>query len=370
MIEFKHVVKSYGDKVILHDLNFTIEDGQFVCLIGKSGCGKTTTLKSINQLIPIDSGKILIDGNDVSQANKAELRRHIGYVIQQIGLFPNMTVAENIQVVPRLLKYDDQQCQEITDRMLGLVHMESYADAYPSELSGGQQQRIGVLRALAANPPIVLMDEPFGALDPLTRDDLQDEIKNIQQQLNKTIVFVTHDMNEALKLADVIIFMDQGQIVQMGTPEEFLRNPANDLVREFLGKHIVDQTTPTKVEDFMRTNPITVKRTRGIHECAELMARRSIDSLIVVDNQKHYIGTVTVADIMHYGRTVQTIEPLIQNTARTVQIGEDAKDSFEYLLSTNADYVIVLHPDQTIAGIITKTSVAQSVAKNLWGEEE
>ena len=194
MIQFEHVCKSYGKTPILKDLNFTIEDGQFVVLIGPSGCGKTTTLKTINRLIEPDSGAIRIGGKDIRETDKVELRRHIGYVIQQIGLFPNMTVAQNICVVPKLLKYDKAKCDEIVREMLQLVDMEQYADKYPSELSGGQQQRIGVLRALAASPPIVLMDEPFSALDPMTRETLQDEVKNIQQKLHKTVIFVSHDM--------------------------------------------------------------------------------------------------------------------------------------------------------------------------------
>ena len=245
MIQFEHVSKSYGKTPVLKDLNFTIPDGQFVVLIGPSGCGKTTTMKMINRLLEPDSGTIRIDGQDIHSQDKVELRRHIGYVIQQIGLFPNMTVAQNICVVPRLLKYDKARCDEIVQEMLQLVHMEQYANKYPSELSGGQQQRIGVLRALAASPPIVLMDEPFSALDPLTRESLQDEVKSLQQKLNKTIVFVSHDMSEALKLADIIIFMSAGEVVQMASPEEMLEHPANDLVRTFMGKHTPD-TAPSR----------------------------------------------------------------------------------------------------------------------------
>ena len=284
MIQFEHVSKSYGKTPVLKDLNFTIPDGQFVVLIGPSGCGKTTTMKMINRLLEPDSGTIRIDGQDIHSQDKVELRRHIGYVIQQIGLFPNMTVAQNICVVPKLLKYDKARCDEIVQEMLQLVHMEQYANKYPSELSGGQQQRIGVLRALAASPPIVLMDEPFSALDPLTRESLQDEVKNLQQKLNKTIVFVSHDMSEALKLADIIIFMAAGEIVQMASPEEMLEHPANDLVRTFMGKHTPD-TAPSKVESFMRTNVFSVHKDRGVLECAERMARGSVDTLLVTDEQ-------------------------------------------------------------------------------------
>ena len=320
MIQFEHVSKSYGKTPVLKDLNFTIPDGQFVVLIGPSGCGKTTTMKMINRLLEPDSGTIRIDGQDIHSQDKVELRRHIGYVIQQIGLFPNMTVAQNICVVPKLLKYDKARCDEIVQEMLQLVHMEQSANKYPSELSGGQQQRIGVLRALAASPPIVLMDEPFSALDPLTRESLQDEVKNLQQKLNKTIVFVSHDMSEALKLADIIIFMAAGEIVQMASPEEMLEHPANDLVRTFMGKHTPD-TAPSKVESFMRTNVFSVRKDRGVLECAERMARGSVDTLLVTDEQNRYLGTISIGDIRHWGRELTSIEPLIRQTARTVRVG-------------------------------------------------
>ena len=368
MIQFEHVRKSYGKTLILKDLNFTIPDGQFVVLVGPSGCGKTTTLKTINRLIDIDSGTISIDGKDIHAQDKVELRRHIGYVIQQIGLFPNMTVAQNICVVPRLLKYDKQKQADIVQNLLKMVGMESQANKYPSELSGGQQQRIGVLRALAASPPIVLMDEPFSALDPMTRETLQDEVKNIQQKLGKTIVFVSHDMGEALKLADVIIFMESGQVVQMASPEEMLEHPANDLVRNFLGKHTPETSAPSKVEHFMRTNILTVKRDRGVLECAERMARGSVDTLLVTDEADRYVGTVSIGDIRHWGRELTSIEPLVRQTARTVRVGDEAKESFDYLLDSGANYVVVLNEDDTIAGIVTKTSVARSVAENLWGD--
>lgn len=367
MIQFEHVCKSYGKTPILKDLSFTIPDGQFVVLIGPSGCGKTTTLKTINRLIEPDSGVISIDGRDIRQTDKVTLRRHIGYVIQQIGLFPNMTVAQNICVVPRLLKYDKARCDALVPDLLKMVGMESSADKYPSELSGGQQQRIGVLRALAASPPIVLMDEPFGALDPMTREVLQDEVKNLQQKLNKTIVFVTHDMGEALKLADLIIFMEAGRIVQMASPEEMLEHPASDLVRSFLGKHGPENPPPSTVESFMRTNILSVKKDRGVLECAERMARGSVDTLLVTDQDRRYLGVVSIGDIRHWGQGLRSIEPLIRQSARTARVGDEARECFDYLLDSGAPYVVVLNEDDTIAGIVTKTSVARSVAASLWG---
>ena len=368
MIQFNHVNKSYGKTRILKDLNFTIEDGQFVVLIGPSGCGKTTTLKTINRLIDIDSGTISIDGMDIKSQDKVTLRRHIGYVIQQIGLFPNMTVAQNIAIVPKLLKYDKARCDQIVQDLLPMAGMEAYADKYPSEMSGGQQQRIGVLRALAASPPIVLMDEPFGALDPMTRETLQDEVKSIQKKLNKTIVFVTHDMGEALKLADVIIFMEGGEIVQMASPEEMLEHPANDHVRSFLGKHSSEAQGSSTVDMFMRTKVFSVSQDRGVLECAERMARCSVDTLLVTDKDQKYVGIVSIGDIRHWGRELNSIEPLIRKTARTVRVGDDAKECFDYLLDSGANYVVVLNDDDTIAGIVTKTSVARSVSENIWGD--
>ena len=202
MLRFEHVSLSYGSQKIIDDISFEIQEGQMAVLIGSSGCGKTTTLKMINRLIEPTSGKIYINGKDIAAQDRVELRRHIGYVIQQIGLFPNMTVAQNICVVPNLLKYSKEACDKIVHELLELVNLpyEQYAHKYPSEMSGGQQQRIGILRALAASPPIVLMDEPFSALDPMTRRTLQQEVRSLQQKLNKTFVFVTHDMEEALDL--------------------------------------------------------------------------------------------------------------------------------------------------------------------------
>lgn len=370
MIQFENVNKRYGKIQILKNLNLTIPEGKFAVLIGPSGCGKTTTLKTINRLIEPDSGVIRIDGEDITRKDKVELRRHIGYVIQQIGLFPNMTVAQNIVVVPKLLKYDKQKCDEIVREMLKLVDMEQHAGKYPSELSGGQQQRIGVLRALAASPPIVLMDEPFGALDPMTRQGLQDEIKRIQQKLHKTIVFVTHDMDEALKLADMIIFMEAGTIVQIASPEEMLEHPATAMVSSFLGKYATANPATTKMRAFMKCPVMTAFVNDGVLQCAEMMARNRVDSLIITDHDGKYQGIITIRDLHHWGHNLKDISSLVQNTAKTAYTEEEAKESFDYLLSTNASYVVVLNDDDTVAGLVTKTSVARSVAEKLWGDME
>ena len=370
MLRFDHVSLSYGSQKILNDLCFEIEEGQFAVLIGPSGCGKTTTLKMINRLIQPDTGKIYLNEEDITSKDKVELRRHIGYVIQQIGLFPNMTVAQNICVVPKLLKYSKEQCDQIVRDMLAMVEMpyEQYANKYPSEMSGGQQQRIGILRALAASPPIVLMDEPFSALDPMTRRSLQQEVKGLQQKLHKTFIFVTHDMAEALDLADVIIFMDHGNIVQMAPPEEMLAHPASGQIQDFLGNFIdTHAQKELTAADFMRSGVSTVSARRGVNECVSKMQRRNVDTLIVVDDQDRYQGTVSIADIRLTGHVVKTIEPLIRCNTPTVHTGDSAKDCFDLLISSGAPYLIDLNEEEKVDGIITKTSMTSAMAEQLWG---
>jgi len=373
MIRFENVSKSYGDSLILNDLNFTIEEGEFTVLIGPSGCGKTTTLKSINRLIEPDRGKIYVDEKDISQVDRIRLRRSIGYVIQQIGLFPNMTVEQNICVVPKLMKYPKDRNDQIAREMLDLVGMpyEDYAHKYPSELSGGQQQRIGVLRALAASPPIVLMDEPFGALDPMTRAILQDEVRRLQKKLNKTIVFVTHDMDEALIMADKIIFMNEGGILQMASPEDMLENPADELIVSFMGRRAKGmESAPQTAADFMRTDVHTTYINRGIREAVDKMARRKVDTLLVKNLDETYAGTVSVKSIKRVDKEIRKIEPLVRNTNVWSYIDEDAQECFEKLLSGDDSYLVVLNRDNTIAGIVTKTSMAKSLADAVWGDSQ
>jgi osmoprotectant transport system ATP-binding protein len=348
-----------------------IGTGEFAVLIGPSGCGKTTTLKTINRLIEPDSGSVYVDNRDISQIDKVALRRSIGYVIQQIGLFPAMTVKENISVVPRLLKYPKEKCDKIVRDLLDLVNMpyEEYAHKYPSQMSGGQQQRIGVLRALAASPPIVLMDEPFGALDPMTRSSLQDEILRLQKKLKKTIVFVTHDMDEALLLADKIIFMDKGQILQAASPEEMLENPAGDLIRKFLGKRTKEnEAVPQRATDFMRTNVYTISKNKGVREAIDVMARRKVDTLLVRDTDDTYAGVVTIEAINESAHEHKNIESLASNAVPVSYADEDAQECFAKLFaSVNGSYVVVLNRDNTIAGIVTKGTAAKSLADAVWG---
>lgn len=237
VIQFEHVSKTYGENDVLQDFNLDIRKGEFLTVIGSSGSGKTTMLKLINGLSIPTGGRILIDGKDIAQENQTLLRRNIGYVIQGIGLFPHMTVKANIAYVPNLLnRKDKERTRQAVERLIQVVGLETdMLNRYPSELSGGQQQRIGIARALAANPEILLMDEPFGAVDEITRQMLQNEIARIHQELGVTVVFITHDIKEALKLGNRVLVMSHGQIEQIGTPEEIRHNPATDFVRQLTG---------------------------------------------------------------------------------------------------------------------------------------
>lgn len=237
-IQFKNVNKNYGQHAVIQGLSFTIPQGSFVTILGSSGCGKTTTLKMINGLIQPTAGTISVGDRKLSDWNLVDLRRHIGYVVQQIGLFPHMTVADNIAVVPKMLGWSQEKIQQRVLDLMKLVQLDpqQFAQRYPSQLSGGQQQRIGVARALAANPPYVLFDEPFGALDALTRIKLQQELKRIHQQLtDKTFLFVTHDINEALYLGQRVMVMNHGKIEQFASPAEVVHHPATPFVKDLLG---------------------------------------------------------------------------------------------------------------------------------------
>lgn len=239
MIKLKNVSKYYGDFPAVNNIRLTVKTGETLILLGLSGCGKTTTLKMINRLIEPESGDIFIDDRDTKDVSPVVLRRSIGYVIQDIGLFPHMTVEQNIGIVPKLKKWPEEKIKGKILSTLQTVRLpESILKRYPHELSGGQQQRVGVARAVISEPEIVLMDEPFGALDPITREELQDEFINLKKQIKKTIVFVTHDIFEAFRLGDRIAIMNEGQIIQLAPSLEIIEKPANDFVAKFMGRHV------------------------------------------------------------------------------------------------------------------------------------
>lgn len=373
MVKFENVKKVYTDVTVIENLNLEIKEGQLVVLIGPSGCGKTTTLKMINRIIEPTSGSIYINGEDITKVNPVQLRRNIGYVIQQIGLFPNMTIAQNVEIVPKLLGWPLDKRRKRTEELLHMVDMdpELYANRYPTELSGGQQQRIGVLRALAAEPPLVLMDEPFGALDPITRESLQDEVKKLQKKLKKTIVFVTHDMDEALKIADMIVLMRDGKIVQAAPPEELLSNPADDFVAEFIGKHRLNVGIEIEtVEDVMKPNPVTVTGDKGTSESIALMKRKGVNSLLVVDDEDRLQGVVTVDNIRKHGKAGRSIAELVEKGVQTVKENMDAREAFDMLIDQKLDYLVVIDEDRKPQGLVTKTSMVKALAEVVWKDSD
>lgn len=374
MLKFDHVSKVYkGGKQAVCDLNLEIGKGEFICFIGPSGCGKTTTMKMINRLIEPSEGTISINGEDIFKKDPVQLRREIGYVIQQIGLFPHMTIQENISLVLKLLKWPEEKRRTRAKELLGLVDMTpDYLDKYPHELSGGQQQRIGVLRALAADQPLILMDEPFGALDPITRDSLQEEFKKLQRKLDKTIVFVTHDMDEALKLADRIVILKDGQLVQVGTPDEILRYPANDFVEEFIGKERLVQARPNiqTVAQVMNPKPVTVTEDRTLSEAIQLMKKQRVDSLLVVDEKHVLKGYIDVETIDQMRKKATYIRDVIVTDLLTVEKDTLVRDTIRKILKQGMKYVPVVDKKKRLVGIVTRASLVDIVYDSIWGEEE
>lgn len=375
MLTLENVSKTYkGGKKAVNNVNLKIAKGEFICFIGPSGCGKTTTMKMINRLIEPSAGKIFIDGENIMDQDPVELRRKIGYVIQQIGLFPHMTIQQNISLVPKLLKWPEQQRKERARELLKLVDMgPEFVDRYPHELSGGQQQRIGVLRALAAEPPLILMDEPFGALDPITRDSLQEEFKKLQKTLHKTIVFVTHDMDEAIKLADRIVILKAGEIVQVGTPDDILRNPADEFVEEFIGKErLIQSSSPDveRVDQIMNTQPVTITADKTLSEAIQLMRQERVDSLLVVDDERVLQGYVDVEIIDQCRKKANLVSEVLHEDIYTVLGGTLLRDTVRKILKRGVKYVPVVDEDRRLIGIVTRASLVDIVYDSLWGEEK
>ena len=303
LISFENVSKSYRgqQEPVVRNLNFEIPQGQIVVLIGPSGCGKTTCLKMINRLVKISSGKILINGEDITKQDPIQLRRTMGYVIQQTGIFPHMTVRQNIEIIPTLQKEDRDKIAKNTLRLMEMVGLdpEEYLDRYPTQLSGGQLQRVGVARAFATDPEIILMDEPFSALDPITRAQLQEELLFLQSNMKKTIVFVTHDMDEAIKIADRIAILSGGELVQYDTPERIMKEPANDYVARFVGpKRLWTKPEFIRAEDIMVTDPVTVPEDLPIFKAMQIMRTQHVDSVLVLDHDYRLLGSVSARSIL------------------------------------------------------------------------
>ena len=361
MIEIRNVTKKIGNNVILDDISLVVETGTLVVLIGSSGCGKTTTLKLINKLIKPTSGEIYINGKPISQENEIELRRKIGYVIQNTGLFPHLTIKENIELIPRLKK--EKSVEEIEKRTLQLLEMvgldsDEFLNKYPSELSGGQQQRIGVARAIATDAEIILMDEPFSALDPITRTSLQEQLFSLQDELKKTIIFVTHDMDEALKIADKICIMKDGRIAQYDTPENILRKPANDFVKDFIGEDRVwDNPEYIKARDIMIKNPIAVNSTRTVTQGIEIMRTSKVDSLLIIDRAKTLKGIVTVKDMKDIDDKSILLADIMSSEPLHVNEGDNLVEILNVMNRNSVGYIPFISDENKLVGLITRSSL-------------
>lgn len=372
MIKFEDVSKKYGDSPeAVKSLNFEINTGELLVLIGPSGCGKTTTMKMINRLIPHSDGKITIDGKDINTFDPVTLRRNIGYVIQQVGLFPHYTIAENIALIPKLKKWRESEIKDRVHQLMKTVGLEPdmFAKRYPRELSGGQQQRVGVARALAANPEIILMDEPFGALDPITREQLQDELLRIQAEMHKTIVFVTHDMDEALKLGDRIAVMKGGELLQLDTPDQLLSNPSHGFVEEFIGKNrIYLNPDYIPVTDIMRDNPALTLPSKTPTVAVNFMRQRKTDTLIIGDESGKLLGVVSGYDLQASREHAQTIAEIMQPVETVLESTATAKDALKMITKASFGIIPVVDETKKVIGVVTRGSLLSFFA-NQWSEE-
>lgn len=373
MLHIENLRKVYrGGKVAVDNLTLDIKKGEFIAFIGTSGSGKTTALRMLNRMVEPTSGTISIDGKEITKMNPVTLRRSIGYVIQQIGLMPHMTIRENITLVPRLLQWSKEKRDETAKYLISLVNLpETYLDYYPSQLSGGQQQRIGVIRALAAEQDIILMDEPFGALDPITRDTLQDLIKELQKTLDKTIIFVTHDMDEAIKLADRIAIMHEGKLVQFDTPDNILANPANDFVKEFIGSHrLIQQKPNVKTVDEVMIKPVSITIERSLDEAIRLMVKSRVDTLFVTDGQNRLLGFLTVESLTGNARTKKSVSEVYNRDVIFMKTGSKLQDTVRRILNLNLNNIPVVDDQQHLIGLITRANIVDIVYDTIWGEEE
>jgi osmoprotectant transport system ATP-binding protein len=363
MIRLENVTKVYADGTkAVHGMSFEIENGELCVFLGPSGCGKTTTMKMINRLIPITSGKIYIDGVDNTQIDETELRRNIGYAIQEIGLFTHMTVAENIETVPALKGWSKERRREKAEELLELMRLPAgeFMDKYPNELSGGQRQRVGVARALGADPPMLLMDEPFGAIDPITRVELQSEFLKIQQKIRKTIIFVTHDIYEAIKMGDRIALMKEGQLVQYDTPANLLYHPKDEFVEGFVGAdRALKGLQLLRVKEVMRSSPPVVRPDEQMPVVRELMEREGVDVLAVIADNSEFIGWLDASDLED-GKKVRDI---LKSSTTTFTVNAVLNEALSVMLSSGLKALPIVDEGNKLEGILTFDAIQKALSE-------
>jgi osmoprotectant transport system ATP-binding protein len=361
MIELQNLTKTFhsnGKEVKAVDaVSLTVNEGEICVFLGPSGCGKSTTLKMINRLIMPTSGKVLINGEDTTGLDEVTLRRNIGYVIQQIGLFPNMTIEENITVVPRLLGWDKKRCAERARELMSMIKLEpkQYLHRYPRELSGGQQQRIGVIRALAADAPLLLMDEPFGAVDPINREMIQNEFFEMQRALNKTVIMVSHDIDEAIKLGDKIAIFRAGKLLQIDHPDTLLAHPVDDFVSNFVGQDsTLKRLLLVKAEDAADNAPSASPET-PVADALELMDEHDRRYVVVTDAQNKAMGYVRRRDL--HRQSGSCIDFLREFNA-TAAYDEHLRILLSRMYEFNRSWLPVLDAENVFLGEVTQESIA------------
>ncbi|MGE0219539.1 ABC transporter ATP-binding protein [Mycolicibacterium sp.] len=363
-IELDHVSKTFpGARTpAVHDVCLDIPAGEIVIFVGPSGCGKTTTMRMINRLIEPTSGRILIGEKDALSIKPTELRRSIGYAIQQAGLFPHMTIRQNVALVPGLLGWDRRRIDERVDELLDLVGLEpaQYAQRYPRQLSGGQQQRVGVARALAADPPVLLMDEPFGAVDPITRSTLQDELLRLQEELRKTIVFVTHDFGEAIKLGDrIAVLGPQSTVLQYDTPQNILASPADDTVAGFVGSGAsLRQLGLLRVKEVELESRPSVRRTDTVEHVRNVIADSDYDWAVVLDERQRPVSWVREYRLRQARSLPAAVEPLgLVSTQSTLE------DALEAILAEQHASAVVVGTGGRYAGVVTLETLIDTITR-------
>lgn len=363
MIELKRVTKIYpgAAQAAVDGVSLAVPQGEICVFIGPSGCGKTTLMRLINRLIPLTSGSIAVDGHDIMELDPIELRRQIGYAIQQVGLFPHMTVRDNIATVPKLLGWARARIDERVDELLTLVNLEpkTFRERYPRQLSGGQAQRIGVARAMAADPPTMLMDEPFGAIDPINREVLQDEFLRIQEKLKKTVIFVTHDINEAIKMGQRIALLKEGRLVQTGLPDELLNRPADEFVKSFVGAdRVLKRLNLLKVRDAMMANPVHCLSDDSSEKVLKQMVKNDLAFLIVADRDHKLLGYVNQYDLRgHKG----VVESLVRRLTLTVSPERNLKEALSQMLSYDLGILVAVDDENRIQGVLNSTTLCALV---------
>ena len=373
VVAFEHVTKRYpgSEAPAVNDLNLTVPAGEICVLVGPSGCGKTTSMKMVNRLIEPTSGRITIDGQDVMDLPAVELRRRIGYVIQQVGLFPHQTIGENVGVVPGLLRWERQRIRERTDELLELVGLPpgEYRDRYPNELSGGERQRVGVARALAADPPVMLMDEPFGAVDPIRRERLQNEFLRLQEQVRKTIIFVTHDVDEAIKMGDRIAILQRGGILaQYDSPAAVLANPASEFVERFVGADRgLKRLSLARVRDLDPIEPITVRAGEDRADVRRRLDRvDELEYALLVDGENRPLGWIDQHDLQGNG----PIDPDAATPgAPTVEPESTLRDALSTMLGSSVQLGVVVDGRGRVVGLVSVDAIGDRLRAPVRGAD-